>query len=79
MRCRQLRKKGKLQLQQNWANHLVQNCNHLAVVSFAKASSEWYREYAIQTSGLTTPRKCLDPAMYSSVFLPWNYTYCDGY
>ena len=64
------------QLQQDWANHLVKNCNNLAVVTFAKAYSGWSNEYAIQTSGLTVPRECLDPAIDSGRFLPWNYTYC---
>ncbi|MDJ0575185.1 MAG: hypothetical protein QNJ65_08465, partial [Xenococcaceae cyanobacterium MO_234.B1] len=64
------------QLQQDWANHLVKNCNNLAVVTFAKAYSGWSNQYAIQTNGLTAPRECLDPAMGSGKFLPWNYTYC---
>ncbi|NJR45956.1 MAG: hypothetical protein HC775_09265 [Hyellaceae cyanobacterium CSU_1_1] len=64
------------QLQQDWANHLVKNCNNLAVVTFSKAHSGWSNQYAIQTNGLTAPRECIDPAMSSGKFLPWNYTYC---
>ncbi len=64
------------QLQQDWANYLVKNCNNVAVVTFAKAHSGWNNQFAIQPNGLTEARECLDPAMSSGKFLPWNYTYC---
>lgn len=65
------------QLQQNWANYLVTNCNNIAVVSFGQANTGWNNQFAIQANGFTKGRDCLDNPMVSDRFLPWNYKSCD--
>ena len=45
------------QLQQNWADKIVEKCN-VAVVSFVEDQSDYIIEYAIQSNGLTKQRDC---------------------
>ena len=63
------------QLQQNWADNIVEKCGDVAVVTFAQDQSGYFHQYAIQPNGKTKVRDCLfpgEPAAKDS----WNYTYC---
>lgn len=64
------------QLQQNWADKIVEKCN-VAVVSFLEDQSDYIIEYAIQSNGLTKQRDCLSEDVGDSVeMMPWNYAHC---
>ena len=64
------------QLQQNWANNLVEKCSEVAVVTFAQDQSGYFHQYAIQSNGKTKVRDCLLPGEPAGND-PWNYTYCN--
>jgi hypothetical protein len=64
------------QLQQNWADKIVEKCN-VAVVSFVADQSDYIIEYAIQSNGLTKQRDCFSLDVGGSVeMMPWDYAFC---
>ena len=64
------------QLQQNWADNIVEKCSDVAEVMFAQDQSGYSNQYAIQPNGQTELRGCLAPGEPASND-PWNYTYCN--
>ena len=63
------------QLQQNWADNIVEKCSDVAVVTFAQDQTDYSHQYAIQPNGKTKARDCLFPGEPAAKD-PWNYTYC---
>ena len=64
------------QLQQNWANDIVEKCSDVAMVMFAQDQGGYSNQYAIQPNGRTKVRGCIAPGEPAGND-PWNSTYCN--